>query len=132
VSQENVEIVREAIEAFNRRDIDRAFRDVGPDVELDWTRSRGTEAGVYHGREASLAFWSAWLDLFDQISFEPDEFIDCGADVVVPNLMHLRGRDGVPVEARSAVVATVRGGCIVVWRLFQDRDEALKAVGLEE
>jgi hypothetical protein len=48
----------------------------------------------------------------------------------VPNLTRLRGRDG--VEAHSVLDAMVREGRIVAWRLFGNRDEALKAVVLGE
>ena len=42
------------------------------------------------------------------------------------------GRDGIKVEARYAAVVTLRNGCILEWQLYQERDEALEAVGLAE
>src|SRR4051794_37671352 len=108
MSQENVEIVRRTIDAFNRRDLDGAMRDTDAEVELDWSRSRGLQAGVYRGQEASRAFWASWFEMFDQVTNYPDEFIACGEHVVVPNRAHLRGRDGVEVEAQSAFVVTLR------------------------
>ena len=132
MSQENVEIVRRAIDAFNRRDLDGAMRDTDAEVELDWSRSRGFQAGVYRGQEASRAFWASWLEMFDEVTNYPDEFIECGEHVVVPNRARLRGRDGVEVETRSAVVVTLRNGRIVDWRLYQEKAEALEAVGLSE
>jgi ketosteroid isomerase-like protein len=132
VSRENVEIVWRAIDAFNRRDLDLAGQDWDAEAVLDWSRSEGVDAGIYRGREAIRAFWGTWLEMFDQFEFKPDEFIECGEHVVIPNLTRLRGRDGVEVEARSVLVATVREGRIVAWRLYQDRAEALKAVGLSE
>jgi hypothetical protein len=39
VSQENVEVVRRFIDAFNRRDLDAASRYFDPEVEVDWSRS---------------------------------------------------------------------------------------------
>jgi limonene-1,2-epoxide hydrolase len=46
MSQENVEIVRRAIEAFNREDFDAALQDAAPDMALDWSHSRGPNAGM--------------------------------------------------------------------------------------
>ena len=132
MSQENVEIVRQAFDAFNRGDLDAAMRDTDPEVELDWSRSRGVEAGVYRGREASRAFWATWFEVFDRVTVSPDEFIESGEHVVVPNTSHVRGRDGVEVEAKAAVVVTIRNGRIAEWRLFQEKREALEAVGLSE
>jgi ketosteroid isomerase-like protein len=62
----------------------------------------------------------------------PEEFIECGEHVVVPNRARMWGRDGIEVEARYAAVATLRNGRILTWRLYQERDQALKAVGLAE
>ena len=132
MSQENVEVVRRAIEAFNRRDIDAAFRDVDPEIELDWSRSRGVQAGIYRGIQASRDFWRNFLGMFDPLINTPDEFIECGEHVVVPFQTRLGGRDGIKVETHAAVVVALRSGRIVEWRLYQERDEALKAVRLED
>ena len=45
---------------------------------------------------------------------------------------HMRGRDGIEVTARSALVYTVENGKITRLRLFQERAEALEAAGLPE
>jgi ketosteroid isomerase-like protein len=132
MSQENVEIVRRAMDAFNRSDLDGAMRDTDAEVELDWSRSRGLQAGIYRGQEASRGFWASWLEMFDRVVVIPEEFIECGEHVVVPNTAHLQGRDGVEVEAKSVSVVTLRNGRIVEWRLYQERAEALEAVGLSE
>jgi uncharacterized protein len=132
VSWENVEIVRRMIDAFNRRDVDRAAQAWDPEAELDWSRSRGVDAGIYRGQAEIRAFWASWLEMFDRFTLEPDEFVDCGEHVVVPNRTHMQGREGIRVEAHSASVVTLRGGRIMKWRLYQDRAEALEAVGVEK
>jgi ketosteroid isomerase-like protein len=50
MSQENVEIVRAAIDAYNRGGWEAALKDAAPDFELDWSRAIGPLRGVY-GRE---------------------------------------------------------------------------------
>ncbi|MEA2202394.1 MAG: SnoaL-like domain [Solirubrobacteraceae bacterium] len=129
MSQQNVEIVRRAIDAFIHHDLDAAVRDNDSEVEVDFSRSRGVEAGIYHGHEDVRAFWRMFLDAFDRISVSVDEFIECGEHVVVPNRTCFWGREGIEVEAHSTYVVTFRNGRIVEWRLFQTRAEALKAVG---
>ena len=132
MSQENVEIVRRAIDAFDRRDLDAALRDVDPDVEVDWSRSAGLEARIYHGYQAAKDFWSTFLEMFDQISTTADEFIESGEHVVVALRSRGRGRDGIVVEAESVSVVTIREGRMVQWRLYPEKAEALKALGLAE
>jgi ketosteroid isomerase-like protein len=132
VSQKNVEIVRRAAEAFNRRDLDAMVRDAADEVEVDWTRSEGVEAGTYRGKDAARAFWGTFHEVFDRAIDYPEDFIDCGQHVLMPNVMHFWGRGGVEGEAQSVVLVTFRDGRIVRWTLFNDRDEALKAVVPEE
>ena len=59
MSQENVELHRRLVDAFNRRDLDEAMRDTDPQVEVDWSRSRGFVAGIYRGQDASRGFWAS-------------------------------------------------------------------------
>jgi ketosteroid isomerase-like protein len=132
MSRENVEIVRRAIDAFNDGDLDAALRDVDPEVEIDWSRSRGVEAGTYRGYEACRRFWSTFIETFDRVTITADEYIERGDHVVVPNRGRAWGRDGIEVATQSASVVTLRQGRIVAWRLYQEKSEALEAVGLRE
>ena len=129
---ETVEIVCRAIEAFNQRDVDYIVRDYDPEVVADWSRSRGAEAGIYRGQEAVLGLWRTYFEMFDRITISPDEFIECGDHIVVPNRAHFRRRDRARVVVQNVLIVTVRNGRIVEWRLYQERAEALEAVGLSE
>ena len=131
MSQENLEIVRRALEAFNRGDFEAALRDVAPDGAFDWSHSRGPDAGVYAGHDAIRRFWTNMTDPFDRSTFEPGEFTPCGEHVVVSIRGRMTGRGGIEVEVKTAAVATVRGGKLVRWTMYQDEAEALEAVGLE-
>jgi ketosteroid isomerase-like protein len=132
VASANVDIVRRAIEAFTRRDLDAALRDLDAEAVVDWSRSRGLEAGVYRGYEAIRDFWSTFLDVFANIEVTEIEFIESNDHVVAPNRMRARGRDGIQVDARYVAVVRLRGGRIVDWRLYLEKEEALAAVGLEQ
>jgi ketosteroid isomerase-like protein len=96
MSRENVELVRRATVAFNRRDVDGILEDWAPDAVLDWSNSRGFEAGVYRGRRQIRAFVQQFLGTFDEVRIElldnPEEIED--GVVVVENVTYLRGRDG--------------------------------------
>jgi ketosteroid isomerase-like protein len=132
MSQENVEIVQEAIAAFNRRDFE-AMKALGhPDQELDWSASRGLGAGVYRGLEEVFGFYRDYFGTFEEIVMEPDHFIESGDSVIVPNSTQIRGRDGIETVARSALVFEVRGGHIARICLYQETAEALEAAGLSE
>jgi ketosteroid isomerase-like protein len=132
VSRENAEVVRRAIEAFNRRDLEALVETYDTDVVVDWSRSAGVEAGIYRGHEGVGRLNSSFYEAWDRITVSPEEFIERGEHVVVPNHACFWGRDGIKVEARSVFVHTIRDGRIVELRLFRERPEALNAVGMEE
>jgi ketosteroid isomerase-like protein len=130
MSAENVEIVKRTIDAYNRRDLD-ALRPLNdPDVKIDWSASRGVEAGEYEGIDAALRFLQSWFDAFEEIHIEPESFMDAGESVMVPNVTRFRGREGIEVAGRSAFVFTFRDGRVVRVRLYQEAHEAFKAAGL--
>jgi ketosteroid isomerase-like protein len=132
VSQENVEIVKRSLEAFTQRDVATMRELNDADLELDWSASVGVEARVYRGIDDALAFYRGYFEAFESIVFDELDFIDAGKSVVVPNKSRSRGRDGIEVFARSTFVFTIHGRKIVRLRLYQETDDALKAVGLAE
>jgi ketosteroid isomerase-like protein len=73
-------------------------------------------------------FREAW----ESARIEPDEFIEIGEHAVVPWTAHLVGRDGIEVQARTTWTYTFRDGMIERITMYQEREEALEAVGLSE
>ncbi len=132
MSQENVEIVRRALDAYGRRDIDALRTLAHPGLELDWSASVGALAGVYRGFDEALRFYSEYYETFEATVIVPDRFVETGDLVVVPNVAHQRGRGGIEVSARSTLVFAVHNSQITRICLYQDADEALTAVGLTE
>jgi ketosteroid isomerase-like protein len=132
MSQENVELVRRAFDAYNRRDRDTLQALHHPDIEVDWSASPGPESRIYRGQEQAADFYDDFLDMFERVHLVPERFIDAGDAVVVPNSAELRGRDGIQTVARSTWVYEVRGGRIVRVRFYRATADALEAVGLQE
>ena len=126
-----MELVRRGFASANARDWESLFRDVAPNSELDWSRTRGPEVpGVYRGEEAQRVLID-FLESWQSVRIEPHEFIEVGEHVIVPTTEHYVGRDGIEVQARNTWTVTIRDGKIVRSCLYQDKQEALKAVGLE-
>jgi ketosteroid isomerase-like protein len=132
MSDENVEIVRRGLEAWNRRDLTTWLASFDLDAEVDWSRSRGPLMGVYRGHAGLETFWEAWFSTFEQVQIEIQGFTEVGSEVVVANTGHVRGRQGIEVIARSSFVFTIGSGQITRMTMFQEQAEALEAVGLRE
>jgi ketosteroid isomerase-like protein len=131
MSEENVEVVRAGLDAYARGDWDIALKDAAPDFEFDMSRAIGPQRGVY-GHEQMQEVFSYIGEGFDPFRIEPHEFIEVGEHVVVPLTAHGVGRDGIEVEARSTLTWTIQDGAVARICLYQEREEALEAVGLSE
>ena len=135
MSQENVEIVRRAFEALNRRDVEAFLESTDPNVIQDWSRAVGPQRGIYHGRDEVVRFLRSWWDAFDESVIVVDDLIDAGDGQVVA-VFHGRQRgrsSGATVEGRGSVLVwNLREGKLVSSTLYQERAEALEAVGLAE
>ena len=133
MSQENVEIVRRSFDAWNRRDLTTWLTLYHPDAEVDWSRSRSPFKGMYRGHREMEAFTrDVFWSTFEDVQLETHDFLQAGSEVVVPNTAHMRGREGIEVIARTALVFTVENGQITRLRMFDEQDEALEAAGLRE
>jgi ketosteroid isomerase-like protein len=122
-----IEVVREAIDAFNRHDTEAMLAIGSDDFVYDWTRSIAPNRGIYRGLDGIVEFVEDQWSAFEEIRIEPSEFLARGCHVVVPATVHGRGRGGVAVSANSAQLFTFEDGRLVRITLYQGRDEALAA-----
>jgi ketosteroid isomerase-like protein len=133
MSRENVEIMRRGVEAYNRRDLDEILANWASDAVLDWSNSRGVEAGFYRGHGEIRAFWQRFRATWDEVRFEIDDPVEVEDGLlIVENVAYMRGRDGIEVQARSAWLITMRDGETTSLTLYQTKQEALEDGGLPE
>jgi ketosteroid isomerase-like protein len=130
MSQEDVEVVRQAHEALNAGDPDALIPLCGEAFQLDMS-DRVLNPAVYEGHDGIRRFLAEVHDVWETYTWEPEELLDAGDAVVVLIRSSGRGRgSGVAIERRTAMVWTVRGGRATALRFFRNRDQALEAVGL--
>jgi ketosteroid isomerase-like protein len=136
MSQENVEIVREQIDAFNRGDYEAALAVLDEDVEWhvpDVAALDAPMSGVVRGRERVAETVARWREAWDPFSFQVTDVLGHGEEVFLAGVQVGRGRHGgVDVSVPTFHVLTLRDGRVVVMRTFPDRAEALEATGLSE
>ena len=130
MSQENVELVREAQEGWNRGET-AVREDVWhPDVEFLPLRS-ATEGG-YRGFSGIEAFIKDTLAVFERFEMNY-EYADLGDRVLAWGTIHLRARgSGLETEIQTAGIFDFRNGKIVRWEDFGSKERALEAAGLRE
>jgi ketosteroid isomerase-like protein len=129
---EHVERYREALEAWNRRDLVWILEQAAPDFEFHTAQLFPGIEPVYEGRDGMVEFWTTFIEepwaLFglDVNSLEP-----AGDDRVLALLtFHGTERDsGEEVELPYAHLATFRDDEVVRIDAFADWDEARAAAG---
>jgi ketosteroid isomerase-like protein len=132
MSRENVELVRRAIEGYNRAGVEALHDFLHPDVEFT-EDPQFPEAGVYRGRDSVEAYFGEFRQQMAGHTLEVEEIVEAGDDVVAVVRERARGTSSdAEVEWRAAFVWTMRGGTAVRGRGYLDPAEALRAVGLRE
>jgi ketosteroid isomerase-like protein len=133
MSQENVDKVRRAIEAFNRRDFGAALDILRDDVTWERFLSQADAPGPsVRGKDELRVVWESQVEAVD-LRVEPEEFIPVGDHkVVVPLRMVAHGSGSEISLTRSVVwVCTFDDdGLGASVERFDDREEALQAAGL--
>lgn len=135
MSQENVELVRRVYGAWGRREMDAVFAALDPEIEWHVAGLASAQLDfdpLYSGHDGVRSFFREWLSAWETPSFQYEDFIDAGEQVVVVLSQRMRGRtSGIEAELNSyAQVVTVREGKFVRAEFFTTRAEALEAVGL--
>jgi ketosteroid isomerase-like protein len=131
MSQENVDLVRRALEAFPRGDMDEMLSYMDPEGELHSAIVGGAEGVSYRGHEGFRRWYADSFESFEELSNEWSEFRDLGDRVLVFGRIHARGREsGLEIDSPTGWVFTVRNGKLVRAEGFLSREAALEAAGL--
>ena len=125
MSQQNVELVQSIYALWSRQKSARHLID----PQLEYVNpSYAVESGTSHSRSTLGKI----RDVYPDFRVEPERFVDAGEDVAVIGIARGTSASGVEAQWRQGYVWTVRDGRAIRFRWFNDPDEALKAVGLNE
>ena len=123
MSQENLEIVRRTIEAFEagakRGDFSAAWETGAVTEDVELVPAAELEQRSFRGREGFVEFMRGWTEDFEGWSAQLERLIDARNDSVVAFFhQSATGRgSGVPVEQEYAVIYELKGGQLVRMRV---------------
>jgi ketosteroid isomerase-like protein len=132
MSQENVEIARTMIRAFEERDADALIECTDADGELLLPRNL-IEGGSYKGHEGVRQALADAFDTWEGIHFEVHDVRatdDCA--VVLSRTTNVGKGETPTVEYEIGYLVRMRGSKIIYMRPYLDPHEALEAAGLAE
>jgi ketosteroid isomerase-like protein len=135
MSEENVEVVRRVIDAWNRRDIDELLGYADPGIEYV-NLPTAVEPGTRRGVAEVSAVWRAQWDILDG-RLEIDRFFDRGDEIVVSGRLSARmPRSDARIDDSLLLSWKLRDGKIVRFEVLgfgrAEVQTALEAAGLSE
>jgi ketosteroid isomerase-like protein len=133
MSDENVAMIQQAIENFNRRDFDAALEAAADDFTWTPLLSR-METELHRGKESVKAAWQSQVEVLD-LRVEPLDFIPVSANkIVVPAKLFAKGRSsGMPLTLSVVWVWTFGDdGLGKSIEPYETKAEALEAAGLSK
>ncbi|MEA2391416.1 MAG: hypothetical protein QOK31_1525 [Solirubrobacteraceae bacterium] len=133
MSHENVDMVRRAVEAFNRRDL--AELAVLSDADLEFVSvltAVDTEEATYRGNQAWASYFADIDRVWTEWQIEDLRVFDVGDDRIaaVFRIVGKGRQSGVPVERMVGITYGIRQGKLWRMRSYPEPSEALEAVGL--
>jgi len=132
VSEQNVELHRRILEAFNRRDIEAMIACLDPSIEYHPVLS-AVGMAVYHGHEGMRSWFGQLDDVWEALRCEPEAYFDLGEQTLLFYVLHGRGRQsGAEVAITGAQVCRWRDGLGVYAKQYAHREDALRDLEVSE
>jgi ketosteroid isomerase-like protein len=128
----NIELAREILGAWSRRDVDAVVALMHEDVEWQPAMTGGVEGAVYRGEEGMRRYFNGLDDAWAELSVEPSEVLEVGEDrVLLLGEFHAVGKaSGVRIDQPQAILMTFRRGQVIAARGFASHTDAYEAAGL--
>ena len=132
MSQENVEVVREAVDALNERDLDRYLACCAEDIQL--LLPTAPIKGAYEGAAGVRRFFADLQDAMPDFRLEVERLKAIGPDQVLGFLRATANArtTGIDIEVPVTNVYALAHGKIKRVEAFRNRAAALEAAGLSE
>ena len=133
MSQENVELHRRVIEAYNAQDVEAFIALCDPSIEVHSVFA-AVDGGVYHGHDGLRNLTTTSRTPGERRSASnPRHYFDLGERTLVFYVLHGRGRQsGAEVTMPLAQVVRWRDGLGVYFKAYAHREDALRDLGVSE
>ena len=133
MSQENVELLREGVAAWNRHDAALWLSHAAPDVEWLPAGPAAVERAVYRGYDEVANGITAAFETWDVFAFRESELRDLGDSALWLGRVMTRGSaSGVELDQEFAIHWMLREGKLIRIQAFLSWQDALKAIGMAE
>jgi ketosteroid isomerase-like protein len=127
---DEVKLIRQTYEAFNRGDFESAMEHAHPEFELHRPPSGPYAGGSIRGHEGVLSYLEP--DAFEEQRVTPIEFIEGDGVILVRLEAYGRGAgSGIEIQEEAFHVWRIRDGQAYSLEIYQERDAAYASAGLK-
>jgi ketosteroid isomerase-like protein len=131
MSEENVEVVRRALDAFAADDVERLLQLMDPEIQFE--PHLAMVEGNYAGHDGVREFMSDAFEALRVTGVDHWETRDLGDRVLALGSFHFYGREsGIEDDVPFAVIAQCSDGRILQLKDYGNKVLALESAGLSE
>ena len=135
MAQENVEVVRAAIEAMNHEDPEALVATLHPEIEWHMAIQQLLvgETAVYHGYKGIEQYFRDMEEAFEEVEVDCPDIRDLGDRVLALGSFRARGRgSGAEIESPVGAVVYMRDGRATRVLTYLDPQEAIEVAEVSE
>jgi ketosteroid isomerase-like protein len=133
VSRADIEVLRRAYEAFNRRDLDALTGFFDPEAYWVPSPSVWGAGKTYHGHEGLAELLAELASDWRAFESRPEEFREVGDLILVLGRVHAVPAEGDrEIDSPTAWIWEMRNGKALLLQAYADPAKAFEALGLNE
>jgi ketosteroid isomerase-like protein len=133
MSEENVELASQVMDALSRRDLPSLIAFADPEIEWHSFFAEVGEGGVYRGHDGTRRYVSDLNEAWEIVRADVDGGVGAGDVALLVGRIHYRGKgSGIETESAAGWMLKFRDRKLVCFRAFRDPEQALEAAGLSE
>jgi ketosteroid isomerase-like protein len=128
MARTNTEFTTEAFAAYASGDQERLRELMDPEIEV-YAEPGLVNSGTYHGWEGWRQWSGTWEEAWEEISYEPLEFIEVGDSIVVaPTRVVGKGAgSGLEIDRVFGYLYEIRDGKGIRFHTYGSKERALEA-----
>ena len=127
--EENVEVVRRALDALAEEGVEAMTPFVHEEFEMSTPSELAAEPDTYRGHEGMRRWFDSFYEVMDRVGLEAVDLTAVGEDQVVASLRITArgGTTGIELTQDAEALCTVADGKVREMQFFASRTEALAA-----
>jgi ketosteroid isomerase-like protein len=131
VSDQTIELARQALDALGRRDISRVIELTDPEIEWHSFFAELGDEGAYRGHDGTRQYMHDLNDAWEIVRADIDDGLGVGDVALLVGRLHYRGRSsGVETETSAGWMLKFRKGRVVEFWAFREPERVLGTLDL--